>query len=138
LPTANTERVQALQTLARYSNGCSEALMLAHGFTVAFLAGLVRGRLVTADLDASHVVWMQITDLGREALARQLNMSCGCRSPTWDGRLLLGNSGAPRPPKSGSQRTRCYILIRCQNAINRRPTDLEGLRDVYRPHPLRL
>jgi hypothetical protein len=46
--------------------------MLAHGFTVAFLAGLVRGRLVTADLDASHVVWMQITDLGREALARQL------------------------------------------------------------------
>jgi hypothetical protein len=77
LPTANTERVQALQTLARYSNGCSEALMLAHGFTVAFLAGLVRGRLVTADLDASHVVWMQITDLGREALARQLR----CATP---------------------------------------------------------
>jgi hypothetical protein len=72
LPTATTEWVQALESLARHPNGCSEALMLAHGFTVAFLAGLVRGRLVTAELNATHVVWMQITDLGREALARQL------------------------------------------------------------------
>jgi hypothetical protein len=63
--------VRALQLLARYPNGCTEALMLGHGFTVAFLAGLVRGRLVTAELNASHVVWMRITDLGREALARQ-------------------------------------------------------------------
>jgi hypothetical protein len=46
--------------------------MLAHGFTVAFFAGLVRGRLVTAELNATNVVWLQITDLGREALARQL------------------------------------------------------------------
>jgi hypothetical protein len=72
LPTATTEWVQALESPARYPNGCSETLMLAHGFTVAFLAGLVRGRLVTAELNATHVVWMQITDLGREALARQL------------------------------------------------------------------
>ena len=72
MPTATTEWVQALESLARHPNGCSEALMLAHGFTVAFLAGLVRGRLVTAELNATHVVWMQITDLGREALARQL------------------------------------------------------------------
>jgi hypothetical protein len=70
LPAATTERVRALQLLARYPNGCTEALMLGHGFTVAFLAGLVRGRLVTAELNASHVVWMQITDLGREAIAR--------------------------------------------------------------------
>jgi hypothetical protein len=72
LPAANTERVRALELLARCPNGCAEALMLTRGFTVAFLAGLVGGRLVTAGLNASHVVWMQITDLGREALARQL------------------------------------------------------------------
>jgi hypothetical protein len=72
LPAATTERVRALRLLARYPNGCAEAVMLAHGFTVVFLAGLVRGRLVTAELNAAHVVWMQIADLGREALARQL------------------------------------------------------------------
>jgi hypothetical protein len=71
LPAAATERMRALRLLARYPNGCAEALMLAHGFTVVFLAGLVRGRLVTAELNVSHVVWMQITDLGREALSRQ-------------------------------------------------------------------
>jgi hypothetical protein len=64
--------VRALELLARYPNGCGEALMLAHGLTVAFLAALVRGRLVTAELNATQVVWMQITELGREALARQL------------------------------------------------------------------
>jgi hypothetical protein len=31
--------MRALQLLARYPNGCAEALMLAHGFTVVFLAG---------------------------------------------------------------------------------------------------
>jgi hypothetical protein len=72
LPAAAIERMRALQLLARYPNGCAEALMLAHGFTVVFLAGLVRGRLVAAELNVSHVVWMQITDLGREALSRQL------------------------------------------------------------------
>jgi hypothetical protein len=70
LPTATTEWVRALELLARYPNGCSEALMLAHGFTVVFLAALVRGRLAMAGLTATHVVWIQITDLGREALAR--------------------------------------------------------------------
>jgi hypothetical protein len=77
LPTAATEWVRALELLARYPNGCSEALMLAHGFTVVFLAALVRGRLATAGLNATHVVWIQITDLGREALARQLR----CAAP---------------------------------------------------------
>jgi hypothetical protein len=70
LPAATTERVRALQLLACHPSGCTEALVLAHGFTIAFLAGLVRGRLVTAELNASHVVWMRITDLGREALVR--------------------------------------------------------------------
>jgi hypothetical protein len=51
LPTATTEWVQALESLARHPNGCSEALMLAHGFTVAFLAGL--GRVDKPDPDAN-------------------------------------------------------------------------------------
>jgi hypothetical protein len=68
LPAATTERIRALQFLAHYPNGCAEAVMLADGFTVVCLAGLARGRLLTAELKVSHVVWMQITDLGREAL----------------------------------------------------------------------
>ena len=57
--------------LARCPDGCTEALMLAHGFTITFLAGLVFDGLVTAELNTTHVVRMRITDLGREALARQ-------------------------------------------------------------------
>lgn len=38
--------------------------MLAHGFTVAFLAGLVRDRYATAELNSANVVWVEITDLG--------------------------------------------------------------------------
>jgi hypothetical protein len=42
---------------------------LARGFTVALLAGLVRDRLATAELNSANVVWVKITDLGREMLA---------------------------------------------------------------------
>ena len=45
--------------------------MLAHGFTITFLADLVFDGLVTAELNTTRVVWMQITDLGREVLAQQ-------------------------------------------------------------------
>jgi hypothetical protein len=44
--------------------------MLGHGFAVSFLAGLVFDGLVTAELNTSSVVWMQITNLGREVLVR--------------------------------------------------------------------
>jgi hypothetical protein len=44
--------------------------MLEEGFRVAFLADLVRDGLVTAELKNAHVVWVQITDLGREILTR--------------------------------------------------------------------
>ena len=71
LPAATTERVRALRVLARLPNGCTEALILAHGFTIIFLAGLVFDGLVTAELNTTRVVWMQITDLGREVLAQQ-------------------------------------------------------------------
>ena len=69
MPWATTERVRALRLLARYPDGCAETLMLAHGFTVALLAGLVRDRFATAELNSANVVWVEITDLGREMLA---------------------------------------------------------------------
>jgi hypothetical protein len=69
LPWATTERVQALRLLARHPDGCAETHMLAQGFTVALLAGLVRDRFVTAELNNANVVWVEITDLGREMLA---------------------------------------------------------------------
>jgi hypothetical protein len=71
MPTATTERVRALGLLARCPDGCTEALILANGFTVPFLAGLVSDRLVTAELRTAQDVWVRITDLGREALAQQ-------------------------------------------------------------------
>ena len=69
MPWATTERVRALRLLARYPDGCAETLMLAQGFTVALLAGLVRDRFATAELNSANVVWVEITDLGREMLA---------------------------------------------------------------------
>jgi hypothetical protein len=69
LPWATTERVRALRLLARYPNGCAETLVVARGFAVALLAGLVRDRLATAELNSANVVWVKITDLGREMLA---------------------------------------------------------------------
>jgi hypothetical protein len=64
IAVATIERVRALRLLARYPDGCPETLMLAHGFTVALLAGLVRDRFATAELNSANVVWVEITDLG--------------------------------------------------------------------------
>jgi hypothetical protein len=72
LPAATTERIRALQILARCPNGCREAVMLAYGFRVTFLAALVFDGLVTAELNTTPVVWMQITDLGREVLTQHV------------------------------------------------------------------
>jgi hypothetical protein len=62
--------VRALRFLARCPDGCTEALMLTQGFTIAFLADLVSDRLATAEVSSAHSVWVQITDLGREILTR--------------------------------------------------------------------
>jgi hypothetical protein len=62
--------VRALRLLVRRPDGCAETVMLAEGFKIAFLAGLVRDGLATAEMKTAHVVWVQITDLGREVLAR--------------------------------------------------------------------
>jgi hypothetical protein len=45
---SNTERRRALKLLASNADGCTEAIMLAHGFTVEFLVDRVRAGLATA------------------------------------------------------------------------------------------
>ena len=67
---------RALRLLAGSPHGCTEAIMLAHGFTAELLVDLVRDGLATATPGTVHaggrpikVTWLTITDLGRQALA---------------------------------------------------------------------
>jgi hypothetical protein len=50
--------------------------MLAHGFGITLLADLVRDRLVTAELNTTRVVWIQITDR-YVVLAGQIALAAG-------------------------------------------------------------
>jgi hypothetical protein len=66
----------ALDMLAGSPRGVTESVMLAHGFTVGLLAGLVRDGLATAASDIVlagkrkvQVTRVRITDAGRLALA---------------------------------------------------------------------
>jgi hypothetical protein len=67
---------RVLQLLARSTNGHTEAMLLAHGFTTAMLTVLVRDGLATATPETVRagkrpirVVRVRITDAGRQALA---------------------------------------------------------------------
>jgi hypothetical protein len=58
------------------SQGCTEALMLAHGFSVELMVELVRAGLATASAERVvagrnryQVARVRITDAGRQALA---------------------------------------------------------------------
>jgi hypothetical protein len=69
------EQRRALQLLARSPNGCTEALMMAHGFEGAMLGKLVVDGLALATphhTQAGHrkmiVVWISITTAGRKAI----------------------------------------------------------------------
>jgi hypothetical protein len=68
------EERRALQLLARSPNGCTEALMLAHRFTIDALAEMAVDGLLTieADREDEHgqrkVARMQITPAGRRAI----------------------------------------------------------------------
>jgi hypothetical protein len=70
------EQRRALHLLARSPNGCTEALMMAHGFALALLGDLVLGGFALATPRLTHagsrpmmVVWMTITPAGRRAIA---------------------------------------------------------------------
>jgi len=67
------EEQRALELLARFPEGCTEALMLAHGFTIDMLGELGVGGLLRVDIHNAHaggrqkfVVWMAIKRGRRE------------------------------------------------------------------------
>jgi hypothetical protein len=73
--TLSVERRRLLRLLARCPDGCTEALLMAYGFSIKFLADVVFDGLATAELSTTRagnreviVVWMQITDAGRRAI----------------------------------------------------------------------
>jgi hypothetical protein len=83
MPTSNSrrqrgpkpDRRRALQLLAASRDGCTEALLLAHGFTIPQLVELVRGGLATATPERMvaggctiEVARLRITDVGRRTL----------------------------------------------------------------------
>jgi hypothetical protein len=71
----NDDQRRILQTLAR-QDGCAEAVLLADGFSIDQLAGLVvqghavmRRRRVEISGRMRTVVWMEATETGRKAIA---------------------------------------------------------------------
>jgi hypothetical protein len=71
----NSERQRALRLLANSPNGCTEALMLAHGFTAELLDRLVVEGVATTKRHRMRayrrrieVTWLVITDAGRQAI----------------------------------------------------------------------
>jgi hypothetical protein len=67
-----TDQRRALELLAGSAKqGCTEAFLLAHGFTVELLADMVRAGLATAQIERAHAggqTRVHITDAGRQAL----------------------------------------------------------------------
>jgi hypothetical protein len=70
------DRRRALELLASCRDGCTEAIMLAHGFTIPQMVELVRAGLATATAErvragnkTIEVPRVRITEAGRRALA---------------------------------------------------------------------
>jgi len=75
--TPKPDRSRALELLATSPDGATEAVMLAHGFTVPLMVELVRAGLASATPErvvagkrATQVTRVRITEAGRRALAR--------------------------------------------------------------------
>jgi hypothetical protein len=67
---------EALRTLAGSPSGCTESIMMAHGFEIGTQRALVRGGLATAERRSVRagqrlvgINWLAITQAGRRALA---------------------------------------------------------------------
>jgi len=72
----SANRRKALRLLAGSPHGCTEAIMLAHGFPPKMLVDLIGDGLATTEPGTArvggqqiNVRWMMITDAGRRALA---------------------------------------------------------------------
>jgi hypothetical protein len=73
------DRRRALELLASCRDGCTEAIMLAHGFTTEQVVELVRAGLATATAERvvagklkMEVARVRITSAGRQALSENL------------------------------------------------------------------
>jgi hypothetical protein len=67
---SDTRAWRALQLLAGRPHGCTEADMLTHGFELAALGDLIfAGFALPAPRDTLHVMWIEITEAGRKAIA---------------------------------------------------------------------
>ena len=78
MPTPKQQRRRALELLEASIDGCTEAIMLAHGFTSEMLVQLVQAELATATAERMRtgnrtieVIRMKITDAGRQALGER-------------------------------------------------------------------
>jgi hypothetical protein len=67
---------RALELLATSRDGCTEAIMLAHGFTIPQMVELIRAGLASAHTERvvaggqrREVAYVKITEAGRRALA---------------------------------------------------------------------
>jgi hypothetical protein len=76
MPTPKKQRRRALELLARSRDGCTEAIMLAHGFKIDFLVNLINARLATAQTERTvtggrwvEVIRFRITEAGSRALS---------------------------------------------------------------------
>ena len=72
---ATTDYRRAPELLAGSADGCTEALMLVHGFTVAHMVELVRAGLATAhaermvaDSKVIEIARVRITEAGRRTV----------------------------------------------------------------------
>ena len=77
-PRIKLPRRRALELLASSPDGCTEATLLAHGFTVDFIVGLVRAGLATAGSErvvgggrTIEVARVRITDAGRRVRSHE-------------------------------------------------------------------
>jgi hypothetical protein len=73
------DRRRALELLASCRDGCTEAIMLAHGFTIPLMVELVRAGLASAQAErvragskTIEVARMRINEAGRRALAKNV------------------------------------------------------------------
>jgi hypothetical protein len=74
-PRRRAERQRALELLAASSDGCTAAILMAHGFTIEQMVELIDAGLVSVTTErvitgerAAEVSRVRITDAGRQAL----------------------------------------------------------------------
>jgi hypothetical protein len=79
---------RALELLASCRDGCTEAIMLAHGFTVQMLVEMVRAGLASVSTEpmvvggrTMEVARVRITEAGRRALGRARPMNRNGEEP---------------------------------------------------------